>query len=480
MPPEKPLPRLRLLVQGRPPVCNPALRVKLTIPQHTGCLDAALSPPEDSPNKEGSAVQMEGGAVNGDEHDLSDGEDGLGKMFYRQEEGNLVEYEDENQLLAFEQYWDSEGEEELSEAEGDIRYQIMNLEMEQEEVSEAESDDNDDSDTDSGQDNDDYDHNYVPDMIPRDSGCAGMSKRSTLSKKVNTKITPKQAAKDRRTQRSEPKRPLSYEFCPLAHRLSILRLLSKHFCLHPLLPERHGKARDSEQIHYDSVYEMYLHCKRNHLREVWAYLWTNWYTADKWRLWARSEYPHAIPRKRTTMVVEAMWRNLKRLALHLHNRPRVDFATYALVTEVLPAYRNKLIRICCDPREGRAPTLNGEQASIRGAWLTLFDREIIGHYDTDKLTWTCSCGSQKYSTYLLCKHLVQDLPRPHADWWATVVRHHVPPFYDVRDLLSPEDRARAPQPEELRNYAWLRRMNGGDFDSNAPDLSSLPVCFIYF
>ena len=240
---------------------------------------------------------MDGGVVNGDEHDPSDGEDGLGKMFYWQEGGNLVEYEDENQLLTFEQYWDSEGEEELSEAEGDIRYQLTNLAMEQEEDSQAESDEDDDSDMDSGQDDNDYDYDYVPDMIPRGPRCAGMSKLLTLSKKVNAKITPKQAAKDCSTQRSEPKRHLSYEFCPLARRLSILRLLFKHFCLHPLLPERHGKARDSKQIHYDSVYEMYLHCKRNHLHEVWAYLWTNWYTPDKWRLWACSEYPHAIPRK---------------------------------------------------------------------------------------------------------------------------------------------------------------------------------------
>src|SRR5258708_19043869 len=147
------------------------------------------------------------------------------------------------------------------------------------------------------------------------------------------------------------------------------------------------------------MYEMYLHCSNNHLREVWGYLWTNWYTPDKWKLWARSAHPHAIPQKRTTMVVEAMWRNFKRLVLHLHNRPRVDFATYTLVTQALPSYRNKLVRIVSDPREGRAPSISGEQIPIKKAWLMLCSREITGQYDTDILRRTCLCGAQKYHTY---------------------------------------------------------------------------------
>ncbi len=179
------------------------------------------------------------------------------------------------------------------------------------------------------------------------------------------------------------------------------------------------------------------------------------------------------------MVVEAMWRNFKRLVLHLYNRPRVDFATYALVTEALPAYRNKLIRIIDDPRKGRALTLNGEQLPIKKAWLILCSREIKGKYDTDILNWTCSCGAQKYHTYLLCKHLVQAVRRPDADWWATLVRYHVPPFYDVRALLSPEDQARAPEPEELGNRSWLTRMRGGQFNRNVPAVSAAPVCILY-
>ena len=153
-----------------------------------------------------------------------------------------------------------------------------------------------------------------------------------------------------------------------------------------------------------------------------------------------------------------MWRNFKRLVLHLYNRPRVDFATYALVTQALPAYRNKLVRIRNDPRKGRAATLHGEQIPIKKAWLLLLDKPVEGKYETNVCKWTCSCGMQKYHSYLLCKHLVKEVPCPPPEWWATVVRCHTPPFYDIRQLLSPEDRDRAPEPEVLGNRSWLTRM----------------------
>ncbi|KIJ37290.1 hypothetical protein M422DRAFT_178296, partial [Sphaerobolus stellatus SS14] len=87
----------------------------------------------------------------------------------------------------------------------------------------------------------------------------------------------------------------------------LLRLFTKHHSLHPLLPERHGTTRTAEDIQKDSVYETYTHCKQNNLPEVWAYMWNYWYAPPKWRLWACSAYPNAIPCKRTTMIVEALW-----------------------------------------------------------------------------------------------------------------------------------------------------------------------------
>ena len=121
------------------------------------------------------------------------------------------------------------------------------------------------------------------------------------------------------------------------------------------------------------------------------------------------------------MVVEAMWQNFKCLVLHLYNHPRVDFATFALVTQALPAYRYKLFNILNNPCEGRPSPLRGEQIPIKKAWDLLYKREIRGNYDTDVGKWTCSCGEQKYHSYLLCKHLVKSIKYPKPDWWVTVV-----------------------------------------------------------
>ena len=402
---------------------------------------------------------MESGVVTGCEDNPEDGDGGLEKVLHGQEMGSLDEYE-ANQLLPLERDWDSKGEEELGEIEADILFKVTSMAKEQEDEasdSSTESDGDSDINTESEMDSDHGDDDYNPNKTIRSSRRAGMSKPS---KKVDPKRIPKQAPKDNSTRKSKPKKHISYEFCPPAHRLPILRLLSKHFCSHPLLPERHGQPRSSCEIYRDSVREMYLQCKNNQLREVWAYMWVNWYCPSKWRLWARSSYAQAICCRRTTMVVEAMWRSYKRLVLYLHNCPRVDFATYALVTQTLPVYRHKLLRIISNPREGRAPALHGKQAPIHNAWLTLYDTKISGTYDTNVEKWTCSCGTQKYHSYMLCKHLVQLLPRPGPDWWATVIRRPTIPFYDIRGLLSPEARARVPEPDELGNYSWLMRMQG--------------------
>ncbi|KAH9924390.1 uncharacterized protein B0H18DRAFT_877978, partial [Fomitopsis serialis] len=145
------------------------------------------------------------------------------------------------------------------------------------------------------------------------------------------------APSDKAETGQKTKKP-GYQFCPPAHRLSILRLFAKHASQHSLLPERHGEKRTKDDIRRDAVEEMYRHCEVNHLCEVWAYLWNSWYSRKRWPLWARGAYSASIPCKRTTMMVEALWRNLKRLVLHMYNRPPVDLAVHAIITKALPPY----------------------------------------------------------------------------------------------------------------------------------------------
>ncbi|KAJ7939063.1 hypothetical protein B0H13DRAFT_2301273 [Mycena leptocephala] len=77
----------------------------------------------------------------------------------------------------------------------------------------------------------------------------------------------------------------TYVFCPAAHRKKLLRMFIRHFCEHPLLPDRSGTTRTGAQIWYDTVYK---YCEQRGLREMWGYMWTAWYCPAKYKLWARS------------------------------------------------------------------------------------------------------------------------------------------------------------------------------------------------
>ena len=351
--------------------------------------------------------------------------------------------------------------------------------MEQDEATEDENKDSGkDSDINMGQD-DGNESNYIPSKIRGSRRSTGVSHKPARASNPSKTFMHKQGTKDSCEGGRQKKKNLAYEFCPLPHQPSILHLLTKHFCLHPLLPECHGELWTADHIHHDSVHEIYLHCKRNHLCEVWAYLWTNWYTPEKWRLWVQSAYPHAIPQKWTTMVVKAMWWNFKCLLLYLHNCLRVDFATFALVTQALPAYRYKLFNILNNPHEGW-PSLCGEQILIKKAWDLLYNREIRGNYNMNVGEWRCSCGQQKYHLYLLCKHLIKAVKYPEPNWWVTVVQCHVLPFYDIHDLLLDTDQLSAPEPEELGNCSWLARMPNIPVGTNVLAMSPLLVCTVYF
>ncbi|KAI0669307.1 hypothetical protein C8Q78DRAFT_992915 [Trametes maxima] len=245
-------------------------------------------------------------------------------------------------------------------------------------------------------------------------------------------------------ERGPKSRNPDYQFCPAAHRLPILRLFSKHACLHPLLPERHGEFRTGNEIYRGAVEEMYRHCKANNLRE-----------SRTVETLGCSGYGAAVPRKRTTMIVEALWRQIKGTALHKYNRPPIDMTLHMIVQKALPSYRLKLAEMLHNPRDGRATSLTDSQAAFKHAWERLIDVPIKGDYITDVSRWTCDCGAQKYHTHLLCKHLIKAAgKKPLPAWWPTVERYHVPPFY----LIPSRDGTVAAPPESMRDRAWIPRM----------------------
>ncbi|KAJ7830588.1 hypothetical protein B0H13DRAFT_2371928 [Mycena leptocephala] len=91
----------------------------------------------------------------------------------------------------------------------------------------------------------------------------------------------------------------------------------------------------AEQIHRRAAQQMYEFCHTNELSQVWAYMCNRWYTLAQWALWARASFD-AIPRLKTTMVVESMWKHIKRRDLAQFNRPRLDLVAHLVLTSLLP------------------------------------------------------------------------------------------------------------------------------------------------
>lgn len=182
-----------------------------------------------------------------------------------------------------------------------------------------------------------------------------------------------------------------YVFCPAPHRKQILVLFTKHFCQHPLFPEQdtppssqatavasqppstHPEtgSHTPESIRRNAVFEMYMFCRTRGLAEVWGYLWTSWYSPNKWSLWARSTSPTRISRLRTTMTVEKFWQQLKGDHLHHLLRPRLDQLTYILIHRVTPGYLVRADMLEDTYRLGRSRPLTTYQRYFKTAWAKL-------------------------------------------------------------------------------------------------------------
>jgi len=122
-------------------------------------------------------------------------------------------------------------------------------------------------------------------------------------------------------------------------RETILEIISYHFHLHPLLPNDNNQYLTENEIWLLSVWEMYGFCVTNDLKNVWAYMWMNWYEKRHWRLWARAAKPDRIGLFKTTMLIEAHWKVIKRDFLLKFFRPRHDLVVYVIITRLLPHHQ---------------------------------------------------------------------------------------------------------------------------------------------
>ena len=125
------------------------------------------------------------------------------------------------------------------------------------------------------------------------------------------------------------------QFCPKELRKTVWDIMEKHLHLHPLIPTDKGQFLTANVIYETSVQEMYTFCKNNSLISLWSYLWTEWYSGQRWKLWARSSCADMISILKTTMFVESHWKVIKRDFLYKFFHPRLDLVVYILMEKVV-------------------------------------------------------------------------------------------------------------------------------------------------
>jgi hypothetical protein len=230
-----------------------------------------------------------------------------------------------------------------------------------------------------------------------------------------------------------------YLFCGAPHRKQILKIHTTHICQHPFFYERRETVKwTSEQIRANAVQELYLFCERRGLREVWGYLWANWYSPQRWKLWARSSSPEFLSRLRTTMGTENFWRQLKHIHLKNIPRPRLDHLVYILINVVTPEYYSRLAKRSKAWGEGTSKELSPFQMYFKKSWKKV-EQRTVGKtvYVVDLETWLCNCGYQKFHPYHLCKHLIKAVgPIPKLSrFWQEIRRRRKLPLY-VHPLIQ--------------------------------------------
>ncbi|CAB4443332.1 unnamed protein product [Rhizophagus irregularis] len=116
--------------------------------------------------------------------------------------------------------------------------------------------------------------------------------------------------------------------------------MNKHLHQHPLIPDISQQNLTSDIIRKQAVLEMYTFCKKNSLVRVWSYMWREWYSKDRWVLWARSAF-NTLSILKITMFVEGHWKVLKRDFLYKFFCPQLDLLVYILLEKLIPHQQRK-------------------------------------------------------------------------------------------------------------------------------------------
>jgi hypothetical protein len=184
-----------------------------------------------------------------------------------------------------------------------------------------------------------------------------------------------------------------------------MSMIERHYCAHPLIPRgiTHSNASD---IWQESAKELYEYCYERDLIDLWVYFVDHWYRSDRWYLWARSSFQSLLPMGKTTMMIEAHWKVLKRNHLYYYHRARLDTLVWVISTKHFPQQMYKWARLIAR----RIEASDWEKDFIAN-WNALASRSEHTHADTlyqpDTETWVCGCPAYAHSRFPLCKHLVK-------------------------------------------------------------------------
>ena len=259
-----------------------------------------------------------------------------------------------------------------------------------------------------------------------------------------------------------PRRHATGVICSAEQRDEIANLMKKHYDWHPMIPW-HGTCfeyyyflykkktgcinrsvdsnlgmssyRTATELHQKAAKEMYYYCTDHNLPEAWAYLFKRWYTSTWWRRWARA----GIPIAKTTMMIEAHWRALKRKHLLHHNRPRLELLVWIIINRVTPPLLDKFSQ--CITASPRRDAFRWEKEFAR-RWRKSKERTVrpgkVQEYGTDAGRWTCACPAFAKSRFMLCKHLVSISGRTgiFAALEVYIKRSSSPPFVQIFDNVS--------------------------------------------
>ncbi|KAF7344983.1 SWIM-type domain-containing protein [Mycena venus] len=268
------------------------------------------------------------------------------------------------------------------------------------------------------------------------------------------------------------------EFCPKEFRSDIIEMYRTHLHQHPKIPRNNPDEPylSAKEIHCRAVRQVYNFCYSNGLSQVWAYLWNRWYTPNQWSLWTRASCD-AIPRLKTTMVVESLWRHVKHRDLAQFNRPQLDLVVNIVFKSLLPRVKRTLEYV-----GKRMPRRSGSTRAVQTSTAES-QRELqllksapntkgraerlqqlaeegreAGTYTTDIEKWVCSCEYFFKSRFLMCKHLIREANKrldnkPLADlrFFLDLRRNHFPPYYTIPGIHTSAhtDSDEDPQPKEV-------------------------------